>query len=136
MFRRILVPLDGSSLAERALPIAAHIARTLNGTIVLVRVVTTPMEMRSSLVSSLPSAAIQTMTEVHRMEANSYLRRIAASEELRSIPTENEVCVGQAAPAILSVANASNIDLLIMCRYGQRGRTRWMLGSVAEVAVG
>ncbi len=44
MFQRILVPLDGSTRAERAIPVAARIARASNGSVVLVRVVSTVIE--------------------------------------------------------------------------------------------
>jgi nucleotide-binding universal stress UspA family protein len=135
MFRRVLVPLDGSRIAERALPIAARIARASGGTIILVRVVTTPLEQQSTLTPSLPSGSIQAILELGRAEANTYLRRIAASNDLQDIATEIEVCIGQAVPLILSVAHSRNIDLIVLSRHGHRGVTRWGIGSVAEKVV-
>ena len=51
MFKRILVPLDGSLRAERAIPVAARLAHTSGGSVVLLRVVSTPIEFWPSLVS-------------------------------------------------------------------------------------
>jgi len=135
MFRRVLVPLDGSRMAERALPVAARIAYATGGTIILVRVVTSPLELQPTLTSSLPSGAIQAILEVGRMEASAYLRQIAASSDLQAVPTQIEVCIGQAVPMILSVAHSRNVDLIVLSRHGQRGVTRWGVGSVAEKVV-
>ncbi len=81
MFKRILVPLDGSGRAERALPIAARLARAAGGSIVLVRVLSTEP-------ASLPSAPakpilLQTIGEADRILAESYLAGVAASELLK-----------------------------------------------------
>jgi len=87
MFRRVLVPLDGSRMAERALPIAARIARASGGTIILVRVVTTPLGQQPTLTPSLPSGSIQAIVEMGRAEANTYLRKITASSDLQAVAT-------------------------------------------------
>src|SRR5947199_10402518 len=86
MFKRILVPLDGSGRAERALPIAAHLARASGGSILLVRVVSTEP-------ASLPSAParpllIQTVGEADRTLAESYLAGVAGSDLLAGIPVQ------------------------------------------------
>jgi nucleotide-binding universal stress UspA family protein len=132
MFQRILVPLDGSSRAERSLPIAACIARASAGTIVLLRVVSTPSEFLPSLVPPLPSASAQTLIEVERAEAVRYLARIATSEILAGILTETVVLVGSVASAILSVAHTQQSDLIVMCSHGYTDITHWRLGSIAE----
>lgn len=135
MFRRVLVPLDGSRMAERALPIAARIARASGGTIILVRVVTTPLGQQPTLTPSLPSGSIQAIVEMGRAEANTYLRKITASSDLQAVATEIEVCVGQAVPMIFSVAYSRDVDLIVLSRHGHRGVTRWGVGSVAEKVV-
>src|SRR5438270_651111 len=83
MFKRILVPLDGSVRAERALPIAARLARASGGSIVLVRVVSTaPATMPSA---SAKPILIQTVGEADRVQAESYLRGVAESDLLTCI---------------------------------------------------
>ena len=78
MFKRILVPLDGSERAERALPIAARLARASGGTIILVRVVST--EPVSSPSAPAKPILIQTVGEVDLTMAESYLAGRAGSD--------------------------------------------------------
>lgn len=130
MFRRILVPLDGSARAERALPVAVRLARASGGTIFLIRVVSTAPE-------SMPSAPakpilIQTVGPEDIALAESYLTAIAASEELRDMSVRTEAFVGLVAPTILSTAESQFIDVIVMCSHGFTGAKRWVLGSVSE----
>ena len=130
MFKRILVPLDGSGRAERALPIAARLARASGGSLILVRVA-------STVPASLPSASakpllIQTVGEVDRQQAESYLRGMAESELLAGISVEIQVAVGLVAPSILSIAADKHVDMIVICSHGYTGVRRWwMVGSVA-----
>jgi nucleotide-binding universal stress UspA family protein len=130
MFKRIIVPLDGSGRAERAIPIAARLARASNGTIFLVRVVSTET-------ASLPSAAgrpllVQTVGESDRALAESYVTGIANSELLTGIEVHTEVPVGLIAPSILTLASDKQADIIVICSHGYTGVTRWwMMGSVA-----
>src|ERR1700730_610919 len=130
MFKRILVPLDGSGRAERALPLAARMARASGGYIFLVRVVSTEP-------ASLPSAParpilIQTVSETDRELAESYLAGIAASDVLSGIPVQTHVPVGLVPSSILSVAADKHADIIVICSHGYTGVKRWwMIGSVA-----
>ena len=130
MFKRILVPLDGSGRAERALPIAARLARASGGSLILVRVA-------STVPASLPSASakpllIQTVGEADRQQAESYLRGMAESELLTGISVEIQVAVGLVAPSILSIAADKHVDMIVICSHGYTGVRRWwMVGSVA-----
>ncbi len=92
MFKRILVPLDGSERAERALPIAARLARASGGTIILVRVVST--EPVSSPSAPAKPILIQTVGEVDLTMAESYLAGRAGSDPLSGIPVQTQVTVG------------------------------------------
>ncbi len=130
MFKRILVPLDGSGLAERALPVAARLAHASGGSITLVRVLNT-------IPASMPSAAarpnlVQTISEADRQLAASYLEGVAANDVLKGIYVKTEVAVGLIAPIILSIAASSRTDIIVMGSHGFTGVTRWMMGSVAE----
>lgn len=132
MFHRILVPLDGSERARCAVPVAARIARASGGTVVLLRVVGLPLESSLTLIPSLPSASSQTMIEVEKIEARRYLREVAVSADLTNVHTELEVHCGQVATTITTIASAYMIDLIVLCRHGYTGATRWALGGVAE----
>lgn len=130
MFKRIIVPLDGSARAERSLPIAARLARASGGVIFLIRVVSTAP-------ASMPSAAgrpllVQTVGETDRSLAESYLVGIASSDLLKDIEVFTEVPVGLVAPSILSIASDKQADIIVICSHGYTGMTRWwMMGSVA-----
>src|SRR2546421_11188752 len=130
MFKRILVPLDGSGRAERALPIAARMARACGGSILLVRVVSTEP-------ASLPSAPgrpnlIQTVGEADRTLAESYLEGWASSDLLRDLSVQIQVPVGLIPPSIIAVATENHADIIVMCSHGYTGvKHWWMLGSVA-----
>src|SRR5712691_155455 len=130
MFKRILVPLDGSGRAERALPIAARMARASGGSIVLVRVVST----EPAALPSVPAKPnlIQTVGEADRMLAESYLAGLASSDLLRGLSVQIQVPVGLIPPSIIAVATENHADIIVMCSHGYTGvKHWWMLGSVA-----
>ena len=129
MYKRILVPLDGSARAERSIPIAARIARAVDGTVVLVRIATLPFTYSPYLGSATyTDEAIEAdLSEVER-----YLNTLANSEPLSGIKTITKAIFGSAAPEILSTANSNNIDLIVMTSQGNTGMKRWMLGSMAQ----
>lgn len=128
MFTRILVPLDGSPQAERAIPVAAKIARASNGTVVLLRVATVPIEFGTALAPSLLVGTI----EADRTEFAGYLSYIAGLPALVNTTTETEVLLGAPARTILEAVDDKNIDLVVMTSHGRTGFSRWMLGSVAQ----
>jgi nucleotide-binding universal stress UspA family protein len=138
MFKRILVPLDGSEMAERAIPVAARIARASGGTIVFVRVVFPPVEFgtysveQEHLIDLKPSAF-----ERRLAEAESYLLNVANThaDVLADIATETDIVTGATAPEIISTARLEEIDLIVMCSHGETGLKRWVFGSVAQEAV-
>ncbi len=132
MFQQILVPLDGSARAERAIPVAARLARASAGRMVLLRVVGPAWEFSPSLTPPLPSASAQMLLEGERIEASSYLARLAASQELADVQTVAQVLVGSAATAILEVARIRACDLIVLCRHGYTASTRWTVGGIAE----
>jgi nucleotide-binding universal stress UspA family protein len=129
MFKRILVPVDGSTRAERAIPVASRLAQAAGGSVVLVRVATIPVTYSPYLASSTYAAeAIE--EELNNVE--SYLNNLANSEALAGIETDTKALFGATAPAILSVADSYNVDLIVMTSQGKTGMKRWVLGSVAQ----
>lgn len=132
MFQHILVPLDGSTRAERAIPVAARVARASGGTVVLVRVVGHPGEFLPCQVPLLPSASAQTFLEIGRYEASRYLAERARAKELSDVEIISLVLEGSVASSILAVAQAQRCDLIVVCRHGYTGSSRWGLGGVAD----
>lgn len=133
MFQRILVPLDGSMRAERAMPVAARIARASGGSMILLRAVEPPVEYETyraeeeSLLESLPKKYVG--------EAADYLSRTARSEILKGIPVATEEMVGAPDSTILDYAASSRTDLIVLCSHGYTGFKRWAIGSVADKVV-
>ncbi len=125
MFQHILVPLDGSVRAERALAVAARLARESLGTITLVRVVPPPV---GQTVSRLPP--IRSETELTR--ATRYLDHIAHSPVLHGLPVHRQALVGSIVDTLLSMVESSQSDLIIIGRHGDTGLPGWMLFSVSE----
>jgi nucleotide-binding universal stress UspA family protein len=129
MYKRILVPLDGSARAERAIPVAAHIARAANGTVVLVQVATLPFTYSPYLGSATYADEV---IEADLKEVERYLDTLANSEPLEGIKTTTKAICGVVASEIISTASSYDIDLIVMTSQGKTGMKRWMLGSVAQ----
>src|SRR5947209_6907741 len=117
MFQRILVPLDGSSRAEQALPIAARIARATGGSLLLVQVVSPPIDSRGGLA---PVALVnEQVCEAEMATATTYLQSLAASPRLSGIETRTEVVFGLPVQHLLACAEAPGIDLVVLCSHGR-----------------
>ena len=132
MFQRILVPLDGSARAERALPVAARIARACGASIILLRVATTPLSDRGHKIGPFPLT--QAVVEADIDAAASYLTALTASDDLNleGIGVKTRVVPGHAASTILDVSREEQVDLIVMCSHGETGFKRWLVGSVAQ----
>ena len=130
MFKRILVPLDGSTRAEQVLPLAARLARATEGSILLLQVVDTLN--RFGAYSAGAAIFLQEVLEKELTDAAAYLSEVASSGELEGIKTRIAVFSGQPASHILDVAQEQGIDLIVMCSHGYTGLKRWALGSVAQ----
>ncbi len=133
MFQRVLVPLDGSKRAERAIPVAARIVRASKGSIVLVRVVLPPLE--PGKYTAPPSLAWERKVYAsQRAEAASYLVNtlFTHSPWLAGIEVEMGVATGLVAPSLVSVARSQQADLIVICSHGETGLKRWFFGSVAH----
>lgn len=127
--RRILVPLDGSPLAEQVLPQAAAIARAIGAELVLLRVLTLLTSLTYSGEWYMP---LDSVIETARQEARLYLDRVAEDLTAQGIKVSVAVQAGGVANAIIEYADANEIDLIAMSTHGRTGLARWALGSVAD----
>lgn len=126
MFKHILVPLDGSTHAECALPVAARIAGATGAKITLVRVAAVPE--RAPL--GVPPDIEQQFLTAEFDEAKRYLEAIATSGSLPGLLIETTVLNGPVEPTLLDAAQSLHADLIVMCSHGYTGLKRWVLGSV------
>lgn len=127
---RILVPLDGSPLAESALPEALALARALGAEVVLLQVL--PPEIIHQLGLTIPVAV---PLEVLMDRATEYLNGVRARPEWNDVMTEVAIETGDAAEAILDFCQKHDIDRIVMATHGRTGLARWMIGSVADKVV-
>lgn len=130
MFQYILVPLDGSTRAERAIPFAARLAQASGGSLIFARVIQKSSGFWASVAERTTLA--QQVLVMDIAEAERYLAGVAASPELEGIPTKRVVQPGPVVPTILEVANASQADLIVLCSHGYTGVKRRIMGSAAE----
>ena len=130
MFKQILVPLDGSTRAEQALPVAIRLARALRGSIVLVRVANFPLDYGGGYTQA--PLLTEQMIETELDNVDNYLKTVATSEALAGISIKTEAMFGQPLQDILSVAESRRVDLIVICSHGRTGLMRWALGSVAQ----
>jgi nucleotide-binding universal stress UspA family protein/predicted transcriptional regulator len=133
---RLLVPLDGSVLASRALEVAREIA-TAGTTLVLVRVVPWPRSFVLDDAGERPRDAEATAYGVGI--ATDYLDRMAAPLRAAGLSVETQVVVSETTDTVsrhLAVAAAAwNVDAVVMSTHGHGGVTGWLLGSVADQVV-
>ncbi len=128
---RILVPLDGSELAEQALPAAASIARATHRPLVLARVIPIT-QVPNTFGAPLPAETFQQLADEEQQLAAEYLEQMATS--LRPQGLTLQTCVGHGEPAstLLDLALAFQVGLIVMTSHGRTGLARLALGSVAD----
>lgn len=132
MFQRIVVPLDGSERAERAVSVAARLARGTGGQVLLLEVVNTPTDYSGGVIPEA-SVELEEQVEADIPIAQEYLKKIAGSPVMAGIETKTEVLFGLPALSILGTTRQG--DLLVLCSHGRTGFARWVLGSVAHTLV-
>jgi nucleotide-binding universal stress UspA family protein len=128
MYKRILVPLDGSELAEQALEYAVVQAESFGAEIVLLKVL-----------GPLPEPGMGGRVGVKLAEQQSaelaryYLDNLAAG--IKDIPVQVATVEGKPYVEIIRFAEDQDIDLIVMSTRGHSGLSRWLLGSVADRVV-
>lgn len=132
--RNILVPLDGSELAERALEPALTLADAVDSNVYLLRVVAgrEPMPESMSPAGEQIEAALGQADAEEKAEAEAYLQRIYTAHQNQHLFFDVQTTGGDTADAIINYAEQHKIDLIVMSSHGRSGIGRWLHGSVAE----
>ena len=127
MYKKILVPLDGSELAKMALDQAEKLAKTFDAEIILFQVVPfMPIYGSPELVTPL------IVDEKQKEAAEKYLVNLGEELKKRGLRVAATVRTGQqVAVEIIDFAKEAGVDLIIMCTHGRSGISRWVMGSVA-----
>jgi len=129
MFRNILVPLDGSPMADRILPHVAAVAQTNSPpeAITLIRVLET---------DGVESAAVDSLAwHFAKAEAQAHLDEAAKQLTLLGLASYTVLLEGGAAQRIVEYAQKNNIDLLVLSSHGQSGLSGWNVSSIAQKVI-
>jgi nucleotide-binding universal stress UspA family protein len=140
MFKKILVCLDGSELAEQILPYAIEQARHFESRVVLCRVVAEPA-ITSIGIPGFPAVSIETTSMAkqvtkNELESVSYLKTLA--DRLKNEQGLSVECValfGPSGEAIVKYAAENQIDLIAIATHGRSGLGRVLIGSVADYVI-
>lgn len=129
MFTHILVPLDGSKLAEAALPPAASLAQTLGAPVTLLHLIEKDARQEVHKDRHLTKAD----------EANDYLQAVAQTAFPEKVKVEWHVHTAEienVAASIVQHAEELNPDLIIMCSHGRSGMRDYLFGNIAQQVIG
>lgn len=129
MYHRILIPLDGSPVAEQVLPLSKMIAARFQSSVVLFRAVE-PLHERLRVDGEVFS--VEDQVEFLCGSATEYLTMVLHGFTAAGIPAELKVQVGPAAPEILQFAESARVNLVAMATHGRTGLQHWVYGSVAD----
>jgi nucleotide-binding universal stress UspA family protein len=131
MYTRIVVPLDGSALAEQALSDAQQLASKLGAPLHLVRVVdVTRLERYGAYGLALEYAGLAEVASEEERQAREYLTETSRKLAGNGLTVTTEVGRGLVVPVLSNLAKPG--DLIVMASHGRSGISRWFLGSVAE----
>ncbi len=136
--QRILVPLDGSSAHEPALPVAITIARTFGAELHLVLVIPTLATLSGEQAVSgllLPST-MRAILDLSQQDAVDYLEQTVARCQAEGVVARAEVLRGDIVPTVLAQAERLNVDLIVLASHGRAGLDALLTGSVASRLAG
>jgi len=128
MYKKILVPLDGSKLAEIALPHAESLALQYHADIVLLSVIDPPS------MAGRDNAAVhvfQKEMDTKMQDADIYLKALKNQYEKKNIKTKYFVNLGSVVQNIIETANNESVDLVLIASHGRSGLQRVFFGSIA-----
>ena len=132
MYQKILVPLDGSPLAECVFP---HVEALAGGCkakeVVLVRVAEPFRQPTPSEYVIKPEDVIRINEEI-RGEAEKYINQAKAKVNLKGVEVNTAVLRGNPAETLAEYSSKNGVDLIIIATHGRSGVSRWVWGSVAD----
>ncbi|NWF56004.1 MAG: universal stress protein, partial [Syntrophaceae bacterium] len=131
MYRKILVPLDGSKLAECVLPHVEALAKAFQvQEVVFVRVFEPYRPPPSDYVISEEERG--RIDADYKAAAEKYLRELVDEVHLDGVRQRWDVLRGRIAETLADYASKNNVDLIVIATHGRSGVSRWVWGSVAD----
>jgi nucleotide-binding universal stress UspA family protein len=131
MYKRVMVPLDGSPLAEGILPFILQIASPLDLDVILVRVM--PPIMPQAIEGTQHFMVDDVAVRLE--EAREYLSLVAADLLGRGVRVTTDARHGEPVTELVAAARATEADLIAMTTHGRSGLGRLLFGSVAEAVL-
>jgi nucleotide-binding universal stress UspA family protein len=130
MYEKVLVPLDGSELAECVLPhVEAIVSRTGTARVILLRIV-------EPLPAGTPPAVDFAVVEGAGVKAaEEYLARMKSRLSKEGLNVETKVLLGKPAETITDFVRREKVDFVALATHGRGGISRWVFGSVADKLV-
>jgi nucleotide-binding universal stress UspA family protein len=126
VYKKMLVLLDGSQLAEIVFPFVKELAGRLELDVILLHVYSQAMSGFAPMYKTYIESTAKTMaTEVNQIRAS--ISASAGSSEIRG-----ELVMGYHADEILRFAEDNRVDMIMMASHGRSGAQRWTIGSVAD----
>ena len=149
MINKIMVPLDGSKLAECALPYAGELGAKLGAEVVLVNVTNRVEEMRMLKDSTNPKTenplSFQEPKEYdqfeyaseegvcsNEVESQKYLKEVAKDKLDKNVKVSTQIICGKVSEELSIYANTSGGDLVVMSSHGRSGPSKWVRSNIAE----
>ncbi len=126
LYRHILIPLDGSKLAEAALKEALPLAKSAGARVTFIEAVWPIIDVMNT------GTQVATVERIRKSEAQKYLGSVSRRAEWKGLKTETVVKVGPAADVIIDYARTKRADLIVMSTHGRSGLGRWAFGSIAD----
>ena len=132
MYKKIMVPLDGSELAGCVLHHAEALTKAFDvGEVFLVRVVE-PFSPPYYGGDAVDAELVAKNEELRRVAAEKYIQETANNFNGNGAAVHPEVLFGRVAESLADYAQKHEVDLLIIASHGRSGISRWVMGSVAE----
>jgi nucleotide-binding universal stress UspA family protein len=132
MYKNIMVPLDGSELAECVLPHVEAFVKGFNlSDVTLVRVVEPETHYYYGEVHEDPQTVAQREAD-RKASAQDYLNKVANRIKSEGTMVRTEVFVGRVTESLTDYAEKNDIELILIATHGRSGVTRWVRGSVAD----
>jgi nucleotide-binding universal stress UspA family protein len=135
MYKKILVPLDGSKLAECVLPYVEELAKGCDTKKVILVSVTERVQGYRAFEDPSQPLGQRLAPEAYgkkEKQAQRYLDRIAKAMEAKGIKVDMDVLLGDPAEEIVIYATDPGCDIIVMSSHGRSGPSRWAHGSVAD----
>jgi nucleotide-binding universal stress UspA family protein len=130
VYKKILVPLDGSALAECVLPHVEAIARGCTaGSVVFARALD---YMRTNIDAYLTKEQKKEIEARAEASVREYLDQVVSRVKLGGFEVQKQIITGKVAESITEYATKNGVDLIIIATHGRSGVSRWVWGSVAD----